>query len=122
MEGQFSVDGRFWIISLRPTIRPEHVGVKVATVGIAQRGLMCRRRLALAFNQKHMEVGGQRLDVKLPHHQCDLTSMVSGMVCQMLHKVHQSDLRCAKREHFSQEFVGYVIREVGLFFLDTHPL
>ena len=46
-------------------------------------GRMCGRNLAAAFRQKHMEVRGQRLGVKLPHHQCDLTSMVSGMVGKM---------------------------------------
>ena len=46
-----------------------------------------------AFHQKHMEIRGQRLNVELPHHQCDLTSMVGGMVRQMLHQV-----RWEKRE------------------------
>jgi hypothetical protein len=55
--------------------------------------LMSSRSLAAAFHQKDMEVRGQRLGAKLPHHQRDLTSMVSGMVRQMLHQVHQSDLR-----------------------------
>jgi hypothetical protein len=41
--------------------------------------------------QKHMEVRGQRLGVKLPHHHRDLTSMVSGMVRQMLREVYQCD-------------------------------
>jgi hypothetical protein len=38
-----------------------------------------------------MEVRGQRLGVKLPRHHRDLTSMVSGMVRQMLHEVYQCD-------------------------------
>ena len=82
---------------------------------------MCIRSLA-AFHQKHMEVRGQRLSVKLPHHRCDLTSMVSGMVRQMLHEVRQSDLCCAKREHFFQGFVRHAIHEFDLFFLDFRPL
>ena len=82
---------------------------------------MCRRSLAAAFRQKHMEVRGQRLGVKLPHHQCDLTSMVSGMVGKMLHEVRQSDLCRAKGKHFFQGFVCHPIHELGLFFLDFHP-
>src|ERR1700722_11389752 len=46
--------------------------------------------LAAAFHQKHVKVRGQRVGVKLPHHGCDLTSMVSGMVRHMLHEVRQS--------------------------------
>ena len=83
--------------------------------------LACCRSLA-AFHQKHMEVRGHGLGVKLPHHQCDLTSMVSGMVCQMLHQVRQSDMRSAKREHFFQGFVCHAIHELDLFFLDFRPL
>jgi hypothetical protein len=56
--------------------------------------LICRGScsLAAAFHQKHMEIRGQRLNVELPHHQCDLTWMVGGMVRQVLHQVRQSDL------------------------------
>jgi len=42
------------------------------------------RGLAAVYKE-HMEVRGQRLGVKLPHHQRDLTSMVSGVVRHMLH-------------------------------------
>jgi hypothetical protein len=78
--------------------------------------------LAAAFNQKHMEVRGQRLGVKLPHHHCDLTSMVSGMIRQMLHEGCQSDLCRAKRKHCFQGFTCHPIHELGLFFLDFQPL
>jgi len=54
---------------------------------------------APTFRQKDMEIRRRRLAGKLAHHQCDLTSMVSGMVCQMLHQVRQSDFGCAEREH-----------------------
>ena len=37
--------------------------------------LKCRRGFA-AFCKKYVEVGRQRLGVKLPHHPCDLTPMV----------------------------------------------
>jgi hypothetical protein len=42
--------------------------------------LICRGSCSLpaAFHQKHTEIRGQRLSVELPHHQCDLTSMVGG--------------------------------------------
>jgi hypothetical protein len=36
--------------------------------GSTLEALTCSRSLALAFHQKHMEVGGRRLGVKLPHH------------------------------------------------------
>ena len=69
-----------------------------------------------------MEVGGQRLGPKLPHHQSDLTTMVSGMVRQMLHQVRQAGLCCAKRKHFPQGFVRHAIHELGLFFFDFRLL
>ncbi len=67
------------------------------------------------------EVRGQRLGIKLSHHQCDLTPMVSGMVRQMLHQVRQTDLCRAKRKHFFQGFVCQAIHELGLFFFDFRP-
>jgi hypothetical protein len=72
--------------------------------------------------KKHMEVRCHRLGAKLPHHQRDLTPMVSGMVCQMLHQVRQADLRCAKRKHSRQGFVGHAIHELALFLFNFHPL
>jgi hypothetical protein len=84
--------------------------------------LKSRRSLAAAFDQKHMEVRGKRLGVKLAHHQRDLTSMVSGMVRQMLHEVGQTDLRCAKREHSFQGFVCQAIHELDQFLLNFSPL
>ena len=82
---------------------------------------MCRRSLTAAFHQKYMEVRGQRLGAKLANHQCDLTSMVSGMVRQMLHQMRQSNLCCAKRKQFFQGFVGHAVHELGLLFLDFLP-
>ena len=69
-----------------------------------------------------MEVRGQRLGVKLPHHQCNLTSMVSGMVCQMLHQVRQAELYSAKRQYGLQGLACYAADELSLFFLDFCPL
>jgi hypothetical protein len=69
-----------------------------------------------------MEVRGHRLSTQLPHHQSDLASMVSGMVRQVLHQVHQSDFCCAKWEHSFQQFSRQAIHELGLFFLDFGPL
>jgi hypothetical protein len=83
---------------------------------------MRSRSLARAFYQKHMEVRGRGLGVKLPHHYCYLTSMVGGMVRQMLHQMRQLDLRSAKRKHFLQGLVCHTIHELGLFFLDLRPL
>jgi hypothetical protein len=57
------------------------------------------RTTAPTFRQKDMEIGRRRLAGKLAHHQRNLTSMVSGMVCQMLHQVRQADVCCAEREH-----------------------
>jgi hypothetical protein len=79
-------------------------------------------RCATAFHQKHMEVGGHRFGVKLPHHQCDLTPMVSGMVRQMLHQVRQTDVRRAKRNQFLQGFNCQTTHELCLFFLNFRPL
>ena len=80
-----------------------------------------RPRLSAAFQQKHMEVRGQRLGAKLPHHQCDLTPMVGGMVRQMLHQVRQTDLGCAQRQHFPQRFICQAIHEFDPFFFNLRP-
>src|SRR5258707_339629 len=73
---------------------------QLSTVNLSILGrLLCSRSLAAAFHQKHMEVRGQRLGSKLPHHQCDLTPVVSGMVCQMLHQVRQADATSGKPFH-----------------------
>ncbi len=84
--------------------------------------LLCSRSLTAAFRQKHMEVRGQRLGAKLPHHQCDLPPMVSGVVRHMLHQVRQAGLCCAKRKHLSQGFIRHAIHELGLFFFNFRPL
>ncbi len=59
--------------------------------------LLSSRSLTAAFHQKHMEIRGRRLGAKLPHHQGDLTPVVSGMVRHMLHQVRQTGLCCPKR-------------------------
>jgi len=53
---------------------------------------------------------GERLGIKLAHHEGDLTSMVNGMVRQMLHQVRQAELRGAKRKHSFQGFAGQAIQ------------
>jgi hypothetical protein len=58
---------------------------KAKTAGVAPQPVLTCCRILAVFYPEHMEVRGQRLDVKLPHHQCDLTSMGNGMVRQMLH-------------------------------------
>ena len=78
--------------------------------------------LTAPFHQKHMEVRGKSLGAKLPHHQRDLTPVISGMVRQMLRQVRQTDLRCANGKHSSQGFVGHAIHELGLFFFKFRPL
>ena len=52
-----------------------------------------------------MEIRGQRLCAKLPHHQRDLTPMIGRMICQVLHQVCQFDLCCTKRQHLFQRFI-----------------
>jgi hypothetical protein len=69
-----------------------------------------------------MEVRGHGLGTKLPHHQSDLASVVSGVVRQMLHQVHQSNLCCAKWEHSFQEFICQAVHELGLLVLNLGPL
>jgi hypothetical protein len=71
---------------------------------------------------EHGEVGGKRLDGKLAHHERDLTTMVSGMVRQMLHEVCQTDLLCANRKLSVQGFCCYAIHEVDLISFDFRPL
>jgi hypothetical protein len=77
--------------------------------------------LARTFQQEHMEVRSHRLGTKLPHHQCDLTTTVSGMVCQMLHQMRQCDLCCAKRDEFAQSsFVKRFTNSVCSFSQGMH--
>jgi hypothetical protein len=83
--------------------------------------LLCIGSPAAGLHQKHGEVRGERLSAKLPHHECDLTPMVSGMIRQMLHEVRQTDLCFANRKHGSQGFVCYAIHKLDLFFLDFCP-
>src|SRR5207249_10073943 len=54
--------------------------------------------LTAPFHQKHMEVRGKSLGAKLPHHQRDLTPVISGMVRQMLRQVRQT----RSEEHTSE--------------------
>jgi hypothetical protein len=57
-----------------------------------------------------MEVRGRRLGVKLPHHQCDLTSMVSGMVRQMLHyRMPVPHTQVVHVNSLAQRIVGFVV-------------
>ena len=84
--------------------------------------LPCGRCCARAFQQKYVEIGGQRFGVELPHHHGDLTAMIRGVVDQMLHQVRQTELCCAKREHFFQRFLCHGIYELRLLFLDFRPL
>jgi hypothetical protein len=92
--GQLSKSGH--ITSVRFSFAFFGVNERYGDVSTASLGLS----LAVAFYQKHMEVRSHRLGVKLPHHHCDLTSMVSGVVYYMLHEVGQSHLRRAKGKRF----------------------
>jgi len=60
--------------------------------------------------------------IELSHHQRDLTSVVSGMVREMLHQVPQAQFLFANRKHFCQGRFGQAIHELGLLFLDFCPL
>ena len=84
--------------------------------------LPCGRCCARAFQQKYVEIGGQRFGIELPHHHGDLTAMIRGVVDQMLHQVRQTELCCAKREHFSQRFLCHGTYELRLLSLDFRPL
>ena len=83
---------------------------------------MCSCRLAGRIRQKHMEVRGQWLGIKLPQHQRDLTSMVGGMVYQVLHQERQTDLCGPKRKYLFQGFVCHATYELSLFLLHIRPL
>ena len=74
------------------------------------------------FHQKYVEIRCQRLGTKLPHRQRDLTSMIGGVVDDVLHEVHQGEPRSTKGEHFCQAFIGHPIYESGLLQLDFYPL
>ena len=46
------------------------------------------KSIAEMFQQKYVEIRCQRLSAKLPHRQRDLTSMIGGVVDDVLHQVH----------------------------------
>ena len=69
-----------------------------------------------------MEIRCQRLGTKLPHCERHLTSMISGVVDDVLHQVHQAQPRSTKREHFRQALIVQAIYELGLLRLDFYPL
>src|SRR5215472_8022796 len=74
-----------------------------------------------AFRQKHVEVRGHRFRIELSHHQRDLTSVVSGMVREMLHQVPQAHFLFAKGKRFCQGLFGQAIHELGLLSFDFCP-
>ena len=74
------------------------------------------------FQKKYVEIGRQRLSTKLPHRERHLTSMISGVVDDVLHEVHQREPRSTKGEHFRQTLVVQPIYEVKLLRLDFYPL
>jgi len=78
--------------------------------------------LVTPFHQKYVEVSGYWLSAKLPHHQCDLTTMVGGVIRQMLHELRQSDLSRAKWKELLKFFVCQPIQKLDLLFLDLRPL
>jgi hypothetical protein len=98
-----------WVTCGLPTIR-------------TMTALMNSRCLIGTLRQKYMKVRGGRLRAQLPDHQCDLTSMISGMVRQMLHQVRQSNLGCPKRKYLFQDFICNVIHELNLLLFDFRPL
>jgi hypothetical protein len=57
------------------------------------------------FHQKYVEIRCRRLSTKLTHRQRDLTSMIGGVVDDVLHQVHQGEPRSTKGEHFRQALI-----------------
>jgi hypothetical protein len=80
------------------------------------------RRLGGNLRQKHVKVRRRWLGIKLPQHQRDLTSMVGGMVHEVLHQARQTDLCRTKRKHLFQRFICHAICELGLLPLNPRPL
>jgi hypothetical protein len=78
-------------------------------------------RRGAAHQQKPGEVGGDWFSTKLPHHQRNLTAMISGMVRHVLHQVREAEVCCANRKHLSQRFVCDAIHKLHLFSLDLGP-
>jgi hypothetical protein len=74
------------------------------------------------LQKKNVEIRCQRLSTKLPHRQRELTSMIGGVVDDVLHQVHQGEPRSTKGEHFRQALIGHPIYEFGLLQLDFYPL
>ena len=78
--------------------------------------------LAGILHQKDVEVRRPRLGPELPHCQRELTSMVGGVIREVLHQVHQFDLCSSKWKPFLQVVVGHAIYKLDLFSLDLYPL
>ena len=65
--------------------------------GSRWRRLLEGKSIAEMFHQKYVEIRCQRLSTKLPHRQRDLTSMIGGVVDDVLHQVHQGEPRTRAR-------------------------
>jgi len=74
------------------------------------------------FQKKYVEIRRQRLSTKLPHRECHLTSMIGGVVDDVLHQVHQREPHSTKGEQLRQGFIVHPIYELGLLQLDFDPL
>ena len=74
------------------------------------------------FQKKYVEIRRQRLSTKLPHRQRALTSMIGGVVDDVLHQVHQREPRSTKGEHSRQALIVHPIYELGLLQLDFYQL
>jgi len=64
-----------------------------------------------------MEVRGQRLGLKLPHHQCDSTSIESGMVRQ----IRCANLTCVLRKESNFSKDSFVARFTNSPVLSRFP-
>ena len=73
------------------------------------------------FQKKYVEIRRQRLSTKLPHRERHLTSMIGGVVDDVLHQVHQREPHSTKGEHFRQALIVHPIYELGLLQLDFDP-
>jgi len=74
------------------------------------------------FHKKYVKICCQRLSTKLPQGEHHLTSMIGGVIDDMLHQVHQPEPSSAKGKHFRQVLIVHPIYELGLLQLYLYPL
>src|SRR6516162_6428932 len=75
----------------------------------------------MLLRHEQMKICCNRLGTQLPHHQRDLTAMISRVIDDVLHQVPQHDLSVAEGELLLQSVIGQPAEEFNQLSLDLRP-